>query len=103
MTELFAVHDAVADRWLEPFSGPTIEFGIRGFKEACETDGHQFMKHAEDYSLWHIGTFDEALGVLEGFTARKVAMASSFTNYSLQFDGPQTVQGLRDSVSEREA
>lgn len=85
MTELFAVHDAAADRFIDPFCGPTIDFAIRGFKEACMGDGHQFNKFPEDYTLFHIGTFDPQLGTLQGMTARKIATASSFV-HGMQLD-----------------
>ncbi len=79
--EIFAVFDAAAARYIEPFTAPTVDFALRGFKEACNTDEHQFTKFPEDYTLWHIGTFDAELGVLEGFPqAHKVALATSFVN-----------------------
>jgi len=79
-TELFAIFDAAAERYIDPFPAPTLQVAIRGFQEACESDGHQFKKFPEDYALYHIGEFDAELGVLTGFEARKIAMASSFTD-----------------------
>ncbi len=80
MTELFAVYDAAAKRYIDPFTGPTIEFALRGFREACETEGHQFRKFPEDYTLFHIGTFDPETGLLVGNEGHKVGMALSFVN-----------------------
>ncbi len=77
-TELFSVFDAAAKRYLDPFCGPTLEFGIRGFKEACQQEAHQFTKFPEDYSLWHIATWDGELGEMHEMKAHKIAMASSF-------------------------
>ncbi len=56
------VYDVKAEMYLEPFWAPTIEFAIRGFREAVNTPGHQFAKWPEDYTLFHIGTFDQKLG-----------------------------------------
>jgi len=78
MTELFSVLDTAASRYMEIFSGPTIEFAIRSFKEACMKKDHQFAKFPEDYSLFHLGTFDEELGIIEAFAPRKIANATSF-------------------------
>jgi len=79
-TELFSAHDAAADIFMDPFPAPTLDFAIRGFREACETEGHQFHKFPEDYALFHIGSFDAELGVLTPLTARKIAMASSYVH-----------------------
>ncbi len=78
--ELFAVQDAAANRFIDPFPAPTVEFAIRGFKEACGTEGHQFGKFPEDYSLWHVGEFDAELGLISPLTPRKLATASSFVH-----------------------
>ncbi len=76
--ELFSVFDQAAARYMDPFPGPTIEFAIRGFREACTTEGHQFQKYPEDYALYHVATFDAELGVVSGFAARKISNAASF-------------------------
>ncbi len=78
--EIFSVFDAAAKRFIDPFTGPTLEFAIRGFKEACGTEGHQFGKFPEDYTLYHVDTFDMEQGVLIGSEGHKIAMASSFVN-----------------------
>ena len=78
ITELFSVFDLAAKRFIDPFTGPTVEFALRGFKEACETEGHQFRKFPEDYVLYHIGTFDQQTGNTNVFDPRKIGMASSF-------------------------
>lgn len=76
--ELFTVFDQAANRYMDPFCAPTIEFAVRGFREACETDGHQFNKYPEDYVLYHVGGFDAELGVLEPSNPHKIANAMSF-------------------------
>ncbi len=77
--ELFAIKDHAADRFLDPFPAPTIEFALRGFREACSADGHQFAKFPEDFDLYHVGRFDAPTGVLETLQPRKIANATSFT------------------------
>lgn len=77
-SELFCVLDAVAKRFVDPFPAPTTEYAIRGFKDACGEQGHEFQKHPEDYGLYHIGTFDAELGVIVALDPRKIASAMSF-------------------------
>lgn len=78
MTELFSVYDQAANMFLEPFPAPTIEFAIRGFREACERDDHQFSKFPEDYALYHVGSFNPEDGLIVSVTASKISMASNF-------------------------
>jgi len=78
--ELFSILDQAANRYMDPFPGPTVDFGIRGFKEACRTDGHQFQKFPEDYALYHIATFHPDSGEIFPITPHKIAMATSFVN-----------------------
>lgn len=78
--ELFSVYDLAAKRYIDPFPAPTIEFALRGFKEACQTEGHQFTKFPEDYVLYHIGTFDAEAGDLTGHDPRKLANANAFVH-----------------------
>ncbi len=79
MTELFCVLDAAASRFVDPFCAPTVDAALRGFKEAVMTDGHQFAKFPEDYSLWKVGSFDPETGLLVGIVGVKIAMATDFT------------------------
>lgn len=75
---VFTVFDAAAKAYLEPFFAPTIEAALRGFREVCERDGHQFNKFPEDYSLWHIGAFDGTSGEISGNVGVKIGNAVDF-------------------------
>ncbi len=79
MMEMFSVHDMAANRFIDPFPALTIDTALRGFKEACMTEGHQFAKFPEDYALYHIGSFDPQNAALTPIVLHKVGMASSFT------------------------
>ncbi len=78
--ELFTVFDSAAGRYMDPAVAPTVEFMLRGFREACATEGHQFAKYPEDYVLYHIGSFDAEKGILIPMEARKIANATAYTS-----------------------
>lgn len=80
MTELFSVFDTAAGRFMDPICAPTIEFAIRGFRQAVSTPKHQFNLYPEDYVMYHVGSFDGELGVVIPQVAVKIAMAVSFIN-----------------------
>lgn len=79
MQGVFSVYDMAAKRYLDPFFAPTMEFAIRGFREACETPGHQFGKFPEDYVLYQLGEFDPETGQISGVNPVKMVNAASFT------------------------
>lgn len=72
--QIFSVYDTAADMFLEPFFCPSIDFALREFKRAVNDEGHQFNRYPEDYTLFHIGTFDAKKGDLIGFPPRSVAI-----------------------------
>lgn len=85
-TNVFTVYDSAAGLYLEPFHAPSIEFAVRGFREAVNKPDHQFNKFPEDYTLFHIGTFDPQSGVLNPLTPRSLGVAITFIR-RLEVDG----------------
>lgn len=62
--KVFSVFDAAAQAYLTPFFMPTRGLAIRAFQQAVNDEGHQFHRHAADYTLFEIGLFDERSGQL---------------------------------------
>jgi hypothetical protein len=60
--KVFAVFDSKADAYLQPFFMSTLGQAIRSFTDAAASTDHQFGKHAADYTLFHLGDFDDATG-----------------------------------------
>lgn len=58
--EHFVIHDAKASAYLKPFYSQSIGTAVREVTEAVNSDGHGFNKWASDYSLYHMGNFDDS-------------------------------------------
>ena len=56
------VFDSAAGLYLDPFVAPSVDFAIRSFRQAVNTDGHQFNNFPEDYVLYHVATFSAETG-----------------------------------------
>lgn len=85
-TNLFTVFDAAANAFLEPFHAPTIEFAIREFRRAVNQEGHHFNRFPSDYTLFHVGQFDQSTGVITpSKTPTPLGVAITF----LTPEGPQ--------------
>lgn len=75
---IFTVFDSAAGAFLEPFFAPTIEFAIRGFRQAVNTEKHQFNTFPEDYTLYHIGEFNAVAGLIKPQDPRSLGVAITF-------------------------
>jgi len=73
--KIYAVHDIKAEAYLQPFFAGTDGLAIRMFQAAANDQDHQFWKYAEDYSLYHIGEWDESTGVVHA--AAKTPLGSA--------------------------
>lgn len=61
----YTVWDSAAEAYIQPFWATNNAVAIRSFHGACTDSGHDFNKHAQDYTLFRLGTFDQAKGNLE--------------------------------------
>lgn len=77
---IFTVFDTAAGMFLEPFVAPSIEFAIRGFRQAVNTPEHQFNVFPEDYTLYHIGEFDPTSGRVLPSDPKSLGIAITFIN-----------------------
>ncbi|AXH74178.1 MAG: nonstructural protein [Microviridae sp.] len=56
---LFTVYDEAAHAFLPPFFVPHIDIAKRAFKDCINSDTHQFGKHPDQYTLFHLGEFND--------------------------------------------
>lgn len=63
--QAFSVYDAKAEAFAQPFFEQTTGSAIRAFSDVVNEDGHAFNRHADDYTLYHIGAFNGELGRFE--------------------------------------
>jgi len=67
---VLAVRDCKADAFLQPFFALSRGVAIRSFAEAAKPASpgeasHDFAKYPDDFSLFELGTFDQAEGVFD--------------------------------------
>lgn len=61
----FTVYDSKAEAYLQPFFTTTPALAMRSFQQAANTEGHDFNQYAADYTLFHIGAYDDATAQLQ--------------------------------------
>lgn len=65
--QMMTCFDKKARAFLPPFFTAHVDVGVRVFAQ-CANDGtHQVCLYAEDFSLWHLGTFNDESGLVERF------------------------------------
>lgn len=64
MSKLFSIYDSKAAAYMNPFIQPTVPAAMRSFGVVCSDPNSEFHKHAEDYTLFELGDWDETLGKL---------------------------------------
>ncbi|QCQ84932.1 nonstructural protein [Blackfly microvirus SF02] len=66
---VYSVFDNAAKAYLPPIFFRSKGEAVRGFVDAINSDGHQFQKHASDYALFELGSFDDSNGFVQSFAA----------------------------------
>lgn len=71
MLQIFCVHDNVADAYLVPFFLHNKGLAVRSFSDCINDDQHQWSKNPQDYTLFHIGQYNDSTSELEYITPIK--------------------------------
>lgn len=64
---IFSVYDSKAQAYLPPFYMPRKQMAVRTFAECVNSKEHQFGKWPHDYTLFHLGGFDDETGLFDVF------------------------------------
>lgn len=80
-----AVRDAKSETFGAPIFVRATGVAIRSFTQACNNESaeNQFRSHAEDFSLWELGTYDEITGKLESLEIPKLLITAQQVIYAL--------------------
>lgn len=62
---IFAVFDAKAGLFGDPFVSVNTDTAIRDFAHAVNTDGTQINRYPEDYALHFLGNFNDETGEIQ--------------------------------------
>ena len=63
--QVVSIYDSAAQCYSQPSFVPTVGSAVRSFQDLLNDSNSQCAKHPEDFSLFHLGTFNDELGLLE--------------------------------------
>lgn len=59
-----AVRDSATESYNRPFFVQHPAQAVRSFSDECNNKESDMFRHAQDYELWLIGTFDDSTGFM---------------------------------------
>lgn len=74
----FSIYDDKAQVYSRPFYAITIGEAIRTFTDAVNQKDSPYNRHPDDYTLYSVGSFDDALGELENTMNNNLGGADSY-------------------------
>jgi hypothetical protein len=79
--EIFSVYDSKAKAFLPPFFLPMVGQATRIFQNCANDKTHQFGANPADYTLFHLGDFDDEKAIIETKpTPENLGIAQEFKN-----------------------
>lgn len=63
--QVFAVFDSRLGAYMVPFYAPSIGVAVRMFSDACGDANSALAKHPEDYTLMHLGEWNDDTGAFK--------------------------------------
>ena len=90
--KVFAIHDAKAEAYMQPFFMANKGTAIRAITELLSKSDHQFSKYPEDFTLFELGEYDDSNGqMLPHSTPLPIAKVIELRHSQSQQPGLQAV------------
>lgn len=90
--KVFAIHDAKAEAYLQPFFMANKGSAIRAITDIVTKPDHQFAKYPEDFTLFELGEYDDSNGqMLPHLTPIPLAKAIELKTVH----NPANIEGLK--------
>lgn len=73
--QVYAVFDKAVGAYLPPFYTRSKGEALRSFSDACNDGKSNFTRYPNDYTLFHLGVYDDAGGNFQTFDPVRVISA----------------------------
>lgn len=96
ITSMFSIFDSKAAAYGTPFFVPREAAAIRAFSDLANNKESSVGLHPEDYTLYHIGDFDDELATFKAVTPRPLVVGAALVKPS--FNSSVVPNGLLSEV-----
>lgn len=87
--KIYAIFDQAAAAFLPPVTQPTEAMLVRSLRDLPEQNPkHAFVRHAEQYTVFCLGEFDEITGVISNIRQEAVVNLKVLFSQSELWDSP---------------
>lgn len=77
---VFAVYDSAVSAYTQPFYSHTNGSALRAFADHVNDTSSAPNKHPGDFSLFHLGTFNDETGELTPVKPNRIGTATEYLN-----------------------
>jgi len=83
--EIFAIYDSKAAQYWKPMFFDTKGIAIRSFMDSLKDTSNLITQHPEDFTLFHLGTFDTTTAKFDQLsTPNSAGLATEFVSTTTQ-------------------
>ena len=82
--QVFSIHDSKAAAYLAPFFQPTSALAVRMFTDAANDPESNICRHPEDFTLFHMGSYDNETNTFDLLDATTAMMKALQVKVVLQ-------------------
>lgn len=75
---VYTVFDSASQCYMQPFFSQAPGLARRMFTDSVNDSNHPFNKHPDDYTLFHIGFYDDQTGLIEPCTPASLGNALEY-------------------------
>lgn len=97
ITNVFSIYDSKAGAYIQPFFMRSVGEALRALQTVMSDPTHQFARHAADFTLFHLGSFDDSSAKFECLSAPRSVVG--LLELSTQSQIPQTFESSPPSAS----
>ena len=76
--KIFTVYDCKANAYLQPFFCRTRGEAIRAFSDCVNDINHNFSRHADEFTLFELGEYDEQSANISSSSPVSLGVAIEF-------------------------
>lgn len=58
--KIYAIYDSKVEAYHQPFFSPSHGAALRSISDVVNGPDHPFSRHAEDYTMFYVGLFDDS-------------------------------------------
>lgn len=75
---IYSIYDSQLQSYAAPFFSPTNGSALRAFADHVNERGTAANKHPEDFTLWHLGSFNDQEGSISPTKPNRIGTAAEY-------------------------